>query len=355
MFGSALFYPTIDIHNEEWLKNAYLFWDKIYTIVPAGLGPDVYKNNTTSFLNDVGYLQPIRVAPESPVVRGTVQAVKDYAQTEEGINFFNKAYPMESVYVNGDNPYMDARGGLYLHREKLPLVVQEMIADRIDQNGWARVSENFADFYMTVLANRIASQNSLALLTSNPIHEAMSCEVSHRRLSSGVPLAPGEAASIGRCLLTQMMIDGIAINPLTSIEDLDFFKSRYQEELFNFRNGFEEMANMDVPDDITFEGLERKVRDIYNNTFMPAYNDLKNALRGLKIDFIAGGFVSLMSSSFSECFNKLLSQLSENYKIIVGAGAMLSYVGYETIRHKRKLRRERSMSYLLSIERELGR
>ena len=34
MFESALYYPTIDIHNERWLKSAALFWDRIETIVP---------------------------------------------------------------------------------------------------------------------------------------------------------------------------------------------------------------------------------------------------------------------------------------------------------------------------------
>ena len=34
LFSKALFYPTIDIHDEEWLKTAYLFWDEISTLVP---------------------------------------------------------------------------------------------------------------------------------------------------------------------------------------------------------------------------------------------------------------------------------------------------------------------------------
>ena len=33
MFERALYYPTIDIQNEAWLKSAALFWDRIETIV----------------------------------------------------------------------------------------------------------------------------------------------------------------------------------------------------------------------------------------------------------------------------------------------------------------------------------
>lgn len=31
-FTKALFYPTIDIKNENWLKTAILFWDEINTL-----------------------------------------------------------------------------------------------------------------------------------------------------------------------------------------------------------------------------------------------------------------------------------------------------------------------------------
>jgi len=60
MFSEALFYPTIDISDEEWLKNAYLFWNGIYTIVPESIAGNAYRNNTSSFLEDEGFLKPIR-------------------------------------------------------------------------------------------------------------------------------------------------------------------------------------------------------------------------------------------------------------------------------------------------------
>ena len=36
-FTRALYYPTIDISNEAWLKTAILYWDEINTIVPLSL------------------------------------------------------------------------------------------------------------------------------------------------------------------------------------------------------------------------------------------------------------------------------------------------------------------------------
>jgi hypothetical protein len=40
-FTKALFYPTIDIRNEDLLKNAVLFWDEINTIVPSSITNNV--------------------------------------------------------------------------------------------------------------------------------------------------------------------------------------------------------------------------------------------------------------------------------------------------------------------------
>lgn len=55
MFNIALYYPTIDIQDEGWLKTALLFWDGIRTIVPESLVDMAYENNTTRFLKSEGF------------------------------------------------------------------------------------------------------------------------------------------------------------------------------------------------------------------------------------------------------------------------------------------------------------
>lgn len=44
-FTKALYYPTIDILNEDWLKTAVLFWDEINTIVPESMGGNLIKKH----------------------------------------------------------------------------------------------------------------------------------------------------------------------------------------------------------------------------------------------------------------------------------------------------------------------
>ncbi len=77
MFSKALYYPTIDISDEDWLKTAYLFWDGIRTIVPESMADKAYGNNTTMFLAEVGFLEPIIVRPDSNIIRPLVKVVKN--------------------------------------------------------------------------------------------------------------------------------------------------------------------------------------------------------------------------------------------------------------------------------------
>lgn len=58
----------------------------------------------------------------------------------------------------------DERSQFYLHHEKLPFEIQQLIADKLGDDGWARVSDNFANYYMTLLANAIAIMSIVALV-----------------------------------------------------------------------------------------------------------------------------------------------------------------------------------------------
>lgn len=68
-FSNALYYPTIDIQNTDWLKTAILFWDSISTIVPESLR-NPYKVRDTQYLSDIGFLRPLYVNSDDKSVIG---------------------------------------------------------------------------------------------------------------------------------------------------------------------------------------------------------------------------------------------------------------------------------------------
>ena len=57
----------------------------------------------------------------------------------------------------------------------------------------------------------------------------------------------------------------------------------------------------------------------------------------------------------STCINELLKGLDHSVQLTIGAGAFLAYKGYKTVKENREIKRRHKMSYMLAIERELGR
>jgi len=344
----ALYYPTIDICDEVWLKNAYLFWDGIRTIVPQSLEGKAYHNNTSQFLEGEGYLQPILVNPSESVVMNLVSKVKRYAKSKEGIACLN-----QKVSFNDDsNPYSDDRAAFYLHSEKLPLVVQEMLEDKVGNDGWVRVSGNFANFYMTLLANDIANRKSLTLLTDTPTLANLTTKYS---VNSFKPYLRAGVSASATCqsMLIRMIIDGIKIDPLTSIYDLRSFKEHHRDELNNFRNGLDEITSLNVPDGIDYEGVVQAVGDIYERKVKLAYNDLKAALKGAHINFLSD-VSSLLYTGITTVVLDTLTNLSKPMQLLTGAGIYVAAKSIKDYTNKRNLKRACKMSYLLSIDKELG-
>lgn len=345
----ALYYPTIDIYDEAWLKNAYLFWDGIRTIVPLSLARQAYRNRSTQFLEGEGYLQPILVNPSEPVVRNLVSKVKRYAKSKEGIACLN-----QEAFFNGEsNPYSDDRAAFYLHSEKLPLVIQEMLEDKVGKDGWARVSENFANFYMTLLANDIASRKSLTLLTDYSTLAGLTTKCIEDSVKRQFTVASMPPSATCQSLLIKMIIDGIRIDPNTSFIDLRSFKKHHRDELNNFRSGLDEITSMSVPDGIDYDGMVQTVSDIYERKIRLPYNDLKAALRGAHINFLTD-ISSLAYTGITTKVLGVITNLSAPMQLLVGTGIYVAVECIKNYANECNLKRTSKMSYLLSIDNELG-
>ena len=82
---------------------------------------------------------------------------------------------------------------------------------------------------------------------------------------------------------------------------------------------------------------------------------MQESLNGFGIHFLVGGMGTIAFSDVSTCFNELLNGLDHPVQLTIGAGALLAYKGYKTVSENRDIRRKHKMSYMLAIERELGR
>lgn len=358
-FTRALFYPTIDIKNENWLKTAILFWDEISTIVPASID-NPYQERSTQYLHDIGLLTPIEVNPEQEFIEELAEDTVNYLNTNEGFQLLTQG---ENRYaIHRDKLPRDISRLFDIHPEKLSYEIQHQLRHRMTGDGWLRVDGSFAKFYMTLLANKICEQRAIAPLTDNSLISNFSDLV---RLDNQIAINGRERdydyrqprrdryINLSQGLLINTAIEGISIAEPTSLEDVVNFKRRYQDELGLFRKNVANLTK-DIPADASLGQIKQMVEDVYVNEFLPGYKGLKDALNGSGIKWVADNLmkVSFFSTSATAIPTYLLG-LSVPYALLAGVGISVisSLVSYNV--DKRAVLRNSPYSYLLAINKSI--
>jgi hypothetical protein len=95
-FTRALYYPSIDIKDETWLKNAMLYWEKIQTIVPSAMEFQ-YSTQTARKFHEADLLTPFYADLNRTIIDELTDCVMDYLQTPEGVEVI-VPYEVESPY-----------------------------------------------------------------------------------------------------------------------------------------------------------------------------------------------------------------------------------------------------------------
>jgi len=355
-FTKALFYPTIDIKNEDWLKNAVLFWDEINTIVPSSID-NPYQENTTQYLSDEGILKPMRVNPDIDFIEDLTTDTLNYLNTNEGFQLLTQGQG-RNYTLHRDKLPRDISRLFEIHPEKLPYEIQHQLQHNLTRDGWYHVDSSFAIFYMTLLANKICEEKSIALLADDALTSNLTDKVRldnqiaikgrdydfhrHFRREKYIHLAQG--------LLTNLIIQGVKISPTSSLEDIINFKKRHRDELGLFRTNIAKLTK-DIGGDVPLEALRQQVEDIYNDEFLPAYNNFKKALDGSGIKWVSDNFmkVSVISTSATALPMALLG-LTLPQALIAGAGVSLitSLISYNE--DKKDSLRNNPYSFLLAVE-----
>lgn len=357
-FTKALYYPTIDITNEAWLKTAVLFWDEINTIVPASIS-NPYQENKTQYLSDKGILRPMNVNPEIDIIDDLTTDTLNYLNTNEGFQLLTQGRD-RSATIHRDKLPRDVSRLFDIHPEKLPYEIQHILRQNITKDGWFRVGSEFAAFYMTLLANKICDTNSIALLTDNTLTSNLTDKV---RLDNQISIKGGDYnfrrhrhdekyIHLAQGMLTNFIIEGVKIKPTSTLEDIVKFKKDHRDELGLFRTNIAKLTQNVSKKKL--EAIRQEVEDIYKDEFLPSYNNFKKALSSSGIKWVSDNFmkVSVISTSATALPMALLG-LALPQALIAGAGVSLitSLISYNQDR-KEKLRAN-PYSYLLAVDRQV--
>lgn len=357
-FTKALFYPTIDIQNEDWLKNAILFWDEINTIVPESVD-NPYREDSTRFLYDEGLLKPVTVSPNQELIEELSTDTLNYLNTNEGFQVLTQGQE-HSYVLHRDKLPREVSELFDIHPEKLPYEIQHRLRHNLRDDGWFAVNSNFALFYMTLLANKICEQKSIALLSDNPLIANFTDKV---RLDNQIAIRSERPfhryrndekyIHLAQGLLTNLVISGIRVLDNSSFHDILHFKNRYSDELGHFRTNIGKLTEK-VSEEKPLDAIKQEVEDIYKNEFLPSYNNFKSALSSSGVKWIAENVVKIsVISTSATAFQTALLGFSLPQALLASAGISLvsSIISYN--QDKKEKLRTNPYSYLLAVETRL--
>jgi hypothetical protein len=152
-----LYYPSIEIIDEGWLKSALLYWDCVYRIVPNGYQPN--DNRAVQEAVDAGLIRNVVPEDEDRKVAAEtfLQIIHELGPNGLPAGFEGDEY----TSVHEDK----------IDRTLYPLLDKLAVAHK---NSWITLSKPLARGYMLQLATVIARNRNLGLGTDNSGTWAMS-------------------------------------------------------------------------------------------------------------------------------------------------------------------------------------
>ena len=366
---TSIYYPWIEVRDTGWLRTACLYWDVIQTIVPQSIGRP-YEDADSRDLEDDGVLQPFYVAPDLDVVEDITDDFINYLETDQAKAIILGGTDRHS-YIHPEKLSPAVRKLSYIHPEKLPYALHDMLRDahivHRGERGWLRMNEPLAAYYMTLLATRISNQIGASVVTDENGADGLNLVVKagaslpnpimlnpdarrwrdrrYRRMSAPLELVEGALATLA--------LDGIRLDPEVPISRLLRFRRDHADELGRFRTAIAELASQ-IEEELPLEAMRQRVWDLYTNELQPSVSDLKSALDGHRIGWLAKAI--LKTSFLSAGSTSLLATvgLSIPQALLAGAGISLVAMGMLYSSDKRGDIRRNPFSYLLRAEQNFG-
>jgi hypothetical protein len=334
MNNYALYYPTIEFNDYEWLWAASLLWDRIYRIVPSGYKPHDVEN--VRILTEAGEIG-IPIHPD----QYSATVADDFIKRLENGEWAAAA-------VETEIPEEYAR----LHKDKVDVKLRELLITKgsgAAYKEWLYVPTQFEALYMTYLANHIATVNKLQLLSDSTAAWTGS---TYFRYDGDVQDYPSEeyvqqlAVLVLRDFLPENLL---SISPDQMLKFREKYRPERQRFLETMRKSAHDLSSCADPS-IIKDMIEDLKKDIE-----ASLKDYRKAVETLNVT----AWIGIKSLSFPVA-TKIASMISgaeldpSTLLIVSGLGVALGLVsGLADWRQKlKKLEKECDYSYLLHLSRK---
>ena len=353
-FGHALYYPYIHLTNKNWLKHAFLFWDKISRIVPSSFQPqddeDIIKiRQETDFLDDYH--------PDRYVVNDTFRNFAEYLihnnhsfrEIRHYYHDIRHHFHREHMQVFRYIKNRTMSSGSYIHIEKIQPELVEILLElglaipgENEWSSWIKVDNEIGAMYMTYLAKSISKDKSIPVVTDTTDYYLNDNTSNYRNRFE---------EKLG-CLLIDVVMPQ-NINNVT-MEQLINIRTKYDDQRLNFFNKINELSS-------TIPNIDNKsaLEDALNHYLKTLANDTKELKRIYESNGI-DAMLKPLAISMPTALASLSSWIPAENKVlgfgVASVGILYGVVSYfNELDRRHREAQNNPMAYLLSIQTELSK
>jgi uncharacterized protein DUF6236 len=247
----------------------------------------------------------------------------------------------------------------------------EVLSRLEEANAW-RSSNRMVSLFFTILATHVAEKKGLATVTDKPGLKPLADSIRHGWPAStpvtledaSIPLPsrhPGTSPrkGIGEALLADYMVSALNIAPDTPAKTVIKFREQHRDELGRFRAALRELSTKLNDEYPSTEALQEAVRTLHQDEVQPAIGELRAAAKSTGVTNWLG---TLEFTSFTLPVGVIgavgvlgLANPIGIAVLLAGAGLSLTAQHVKYRLSKRSDLTKNPYSYIMSIERDLGR
>lgn len=292
MNRTILYYPTIDIPTNNWLRHSLLYWDEVSSIVPTSWGGNSFINLSTEiqYLMDEGQFRPIK--PEDLITKSDnwehfenfQQEFRDIVSSKQFKIFIDRRRGNIKHRIHSNKVEKNYRihsnkieSNYRVHSNKTSdsiygFLKELNLADRDGENEWINFEENTALLYMSLLAKYLADidSNQTTIGTDYINYE----KFNFKRVSEndGFPVV---SFNLNNILPTP--------KPNVSFEKIIQFKKKRSDNLNHFKKNLSEFQSKIAKSKSQAEIKDNAIN--FQETLLNGVNDITAVLKDQRIDF----------------------------------------------------------------------
>lgn len=361
MKKTILYYPTINIPNNSWLRNSLLYWDEISSIVPKSWDEKILikLSDDVKYLLDEEEFRPIK--PEDLIIKTDNWILSEQFATEfleiassESFKYFIEIQNHLLKYTNRETEYEY----LKIHNNKvssnLIFQLEELgLVYRGEDYEWLFFEKHTAYLYMSILAKYLAEIDSehITISTDTKIYENFNFK--HSIFENKLPVI---SCNLNNLLPTP--------NLTVPIKEIIKFKKKRKDNLEHFRKLITNFESKISKAKTNQEIKEASI--LFQDEIKTGVSDLINVLEDSRIKYTFKSLKSLISIKSGPIIVAAVTGIVEKANLLniplelkiagLGVSGIVNLsTDYIDFRNEKRVKlRESPFSYLYYAKRKLN-